>query len=298
MKKVLCIGHAAYDITMHIPKFPNEDYKYHVNEIIECGGGPACNAAALLGMWGVESYFAGTVGNDTYGNIIEEELIKANVNVDCLRKLDNVKTPNSFILINEENGSRTLFNYTSKDLKLGECDIDFKPDLILIDGYDYDFVKKTLLENKDVNSIMDGGNYNKETFELAHLVNWLVCSKGFVESYIGKKINVNNNDELVEVFNKMKLEFKNNIVITLGEYGSLYEKDGQVHKMGIYKVEPVDTTGAGDIFHGAFAYSLVNNYDIDKAIKISSITAALSVKTYGGRYSIRSLEEVMEIYNE
>ena len=65
--KVLCIGHASYDISVIVNEYPKENTKYRVDEKVECGGGPACNAAYLLGCWNVETYFQGIVGNDLYG---------------------------------------------------------------------------------------------------------------------------------------------------------------------------------------------------------------------------------------
>ena len=70
MTKVLCLGNCSYDITMPLEEFPLENIKYRVKEKVECGGGPASNAAYLLGKWGIDTYFAGIVGNDLYGNKI------------------------------------------------------------------------------------------------------------------------------------------------------------------------------------------------------------------------------------
>jgi sulfofructose kinase len=63
-------------------------------------------------------------------------------------------------------------------------------------------------------------------------------------------------------------------------------------------VTPVDTTGAGDLFHGAFTYCLAANYDLEKTLRISNITGALSVTKMGGRNSVFPLEEVLKIYEK
>ena len=72
--KIVCIGHAAYDITIPVLTYPVENTKNRVHDRIECGGGPACNAAYLLGCWKSDVEFVGVVGNDSYGKkIVEEE---------------------------------------------------------------------------------------------------------------------------------------------------------------------------------------------------------------------------------
>ena len=93
MKKILCLGHASYDITIPMDKYPTENIKYRVLNRIECGGGPASNAAYLLGKWGMNTYFSGVLGNDIYGKRIKKEF--ENVGVDT-RYIELSKKYDSF----------------------------------------------------------------------------------------------------------------------------------------------------------------------------------------------------------
>ena len=68
--KIICVGHAAWDITIPISKFPLENTKNRYNDVVEGFGGPALSAAYLLGKWGLEPYYIGTLGNDTHGKSI------------------------------------------------------------------------------------------------------------------------------------------------------------------------------------------------------------------------------------
>ncbi|MGL5316586.1 MAG: carbohydrate kinase family protein, partial [Peptostreptococcaceae bacterium] len=79
---------------------------------------------------------------------------------------------------------------------------------------------------------------------------------------------------------------KKTVVITLGEKGCIYRKGGELYNFPAYKTKAIDTTGAGDIFHGAFIFSLAKGYDFVKSIKFSSVCASLSVEKIGGRESI------------
>ena len=64
------------------------------------------------------------------------------------------------------------------------------------------------------------------------------------------------------------------------------------------KCNAVDTTGAGDIFHGAFVYGLANNFDMDKIVTLANIAAGLSIQKMGSRLSIPMLSEVLDYYTK
>ena len=65
--KILCIGHSSWDITVPADVYPVENTKYRFNEKYSCGGGPAGNAAYLLGKWGIDTVIASNVGSDDFG---------------------------------------------------------------------------------------------------------------------------------------------------------------------------------------------------------------------------------------
>lgn len=294
--KALCIGHAAYDLTMPMDSFPKENIKYRVDNAVSCGGGPASNAAYLLSLWGVNTYFAGVVGNDENGKKIKEEFKKVNVNTKFLEVDKDNDTTISFVLINAKNGSRTIFTKRSNSMKLTK-EINIKPDLILVDGQELEASKKVLEKNKNAISIIDAGRVRPETIELAKMVDFVVCSKDFAEEYTNININLKDKEVLKIIFDKLNKDFKN-VIITVEDKGALYQKDGIIKLVPSIKVKQVDSTGAGDIFHGAFAYCLLKKYDIEKSIMISNIAGAISVTRIGGRYSMPSLKEVMSTYRK
>jgi sulfofructose kinase len=297
MKKILCIGHSSYDITIPLESFPIENQKYRVDKIVECGGGPANNAAYLLSKWGMKTYYAGIVGNDNYGKIIIEELKQAKVNIKYLEINKQHETSVSYILVNSSNGSRTLFNYAKGTLKMKNKVIKMKPDIILVDGHNYETALNTIKSNPQAISIIDAGRYQENSIELYKKVNYLVCSKNFAEDFTNMKIDPNNQDNINMVYDKLSQIFNNNIIVTVEDKGCIYKKDNQVKIMPSINVIPKDTTGAGDIFHGAFTYGVANNYDLEKNLKLANITGALSTTKIGSKKSIPNLEQVMKVYN-
>ena len=107
---VLCIGHASYDLSVFVESFPMEDSKCETPELLESGGGPAANAAYLLSAWGVRCGFAGLIGMDRYGQRIQEEFESVGTDISLLERRPGHATPVSMIVINKQNGSRTIVN--------------------------------------------------------------------------------------------------------------------------------------------------------------------------------------------
>ncbi len=296
--KILCLGHAAYDVTVPLDEYPIENTKNRVDELFECGGGPASNAAYLLGKWGMDVYFAGVVGVGERGKAIREEFEKVKVKVDYLETNPLYRTTFSFIIANKSKGSRTVLAYRSKDMKMSELNLNFVPDIILIDGQEYEISKQVLKQYPQAISIIDAGRATPEIVELAKMVNYLVCSKEFAEEVSGITIDYNNKQTIVDLYNNLKQNFNNTIVVTLEKKGCLYEYNGQIKIMPSIEVKAIDSTGAGDIFHGAFTYGIAKKLPFEKTLKISNIAGALSVTRIGGRNSVFSLEEMKEIYHD
>ena len=287
--KVLCLGHATWDIVIPVDEYPIENTKNRVNNLIECGGGPASNAAYLLGKWGIDTYFCGVVGNDENGKKIKKEFINDNVNTDYLQLSDNHTTTTSYVIVNEKTGSRTALAHHPSNLKMNDQVIDNDFRFLHIDGQEYEMSLK-MLENKNIISVIDAGRVTDEVIDLCKKVNYVVCSKDFALKYTNEK-------DLEKIFQKLKKDFKGEIIITLEEKGCAYYHD-KLKIIPTIKVKPVDSTGAGDIFHGAFCYGIANGYPLEKAIKYGNIAAGLSCQTMGARLSVPKLDDVVKIYEK
>ncbi|MEG0025713.1 MAG: PfkB family carbohydrate kinase [Bacilli bacterium] len=296
--KILCIGHASYDITTPVDSYPVENTKSRVHDLIECGGGPASNAAYLLGKWGLDVTFAGVVGNDLYGRRIKEEFNSVGVNTKYLFLKDNECTPSSHIIANRSSGSRTILTYRPSLMKLADFELDFEPDIILIDGQECEFSMKMLKQYPKAISIIDASRDRKEIIELSKIVDYLVCSVGFALQITKLKIDYANHQSLVNLYKALKKIFNNNIVVTLEDKGCLYMYNNEIKIMPAIKVKAIDTTGAGDIFHGAFTYGIAKKNNFECILKIANIAGAISVTRIGGRNSIPTGAEMREVYNE
>lgn len=292
--KAICVGHVSYDITLPVDTYPEENIKYRINEHIECGGGPASNAAYLLAKWGMNTSFVGTVGKDYYGDRIIEEFEKIGVDITYLDRREDYRTSSSYIIANKQTGTRTII--TSKDAtktNLVQNEIILDGDLILVDGEEVDAAVKVLESKKGALSILDAGTLKESTLKLGKIVSVLACSKDFAESFTKTKIDHYDIDFLASIHKKIEDYFGNTVIITLEAKGA-FIKSNTYKIIPSIKVVPLDSTGAGDIFHGALTYFLGNHYELEKAVRLANITGAISVERIGGRFSIPTLQEVLE----
>ncbi|MBR4671815.1 MAG: carbohydrate kinase family protein [Bacilli bacterium] len=296
--KIMCIGQSAYDITLPLDHYPVENKKVRVENKVECGGGSASNCAFLLAKWGLDSYFAGVIGNDHYGSVIKKEYETIGVNTKYLQVSDKYPTTSSYIIANTSIGSRTILTSKNSNIHMEKSDVEDNFDFILLDGYEREFAEEVIRKNPNAIKILDAGSMKEATVELAKVVDYVVCSHDFAEDVSKVKIDYDDIDTIIKAYKKLKEEFKGNIIITLESYGCFTCIDGMYKIIPSIKVEAVDSTGAGDIFHGAFVYSLAKGFDLRKALLFSNITGALSVKTIGSRLSIPELESVIEKYND
>ena len=292
--KVVCVGHSTFDITLPVNDYPVENTKYRIEHHIECGGGPAANGAYLLAKWGMDTSIVSIVGDDYYGEMIKKEFDGVGVKTDYLEIKENHDTSSSYIIANMSNGSRTIITSKQKPIDKLDKDILLNADVILIDGEHKESAMQVLNNNPDALSVLDAGSLSDNTLQLGKMVKYFVCSHDFAEDFTGKKTDANDINTLIEIHKQIEDYFQNNVIITLEAAGSFTKIDGNYQVIPSIEVKALDSTGAGDIFHGAFTYFMANNYGLLESIKKASITSAISVTRIGSRYSIPMLSEVTE----
>jgi sulfofructose kinase len=284
---VLCVGQSSYDLVFSVPHHPAEDEKMFANRLLHCGGGPAANAAITASRLGVKSAFAGYLGRDIFGELHIEELRENEVSTDLIVRGD-LPTPISMVMVKPD-GKRSLINYKGETKALASGEIDFKfvkPKVILFDGHE-PHLSVSLVEYAQRNKIptvLDAGSVHEGTLALMERVDYLVCSEKFARQI--------KNDEKTALEHLAKLS--RCVVITLGERGLIWRRGQEAGSMPAYAVDSVDTTGAGDAFHGAFAAALSMKMSWEDTLRYSSAAGALCCMKMGARTGISSLKEHSE----
>ncbi len=295
MMKVLCVGHIAYDIALSLEDYPLENTRNKVVAVNESGGGCSATAACLLGKWGEQSYICGVVGYDAYSDKIKKEFNEFKVKTDYLETNYETKTALTYILLNKKRATRTILSQESKLPPLKKTDYNIAADMIMLDGHEYEASLNILKNMPNALSMIDAGRVNKHVLDLCTKVNFIVCSKEFAEEVSG--IKYTDNASLSKIYLNLKSRFaKQEIVITLEDKGAIYSFENQIKLLPALKVTVADSTGAGDIFHGAFCYQYLKTRNIENAVKFANIAAGLSLSKVGTKNSIPQLSEVEKYY--
>ena len=282
---VLCVGHASYDLVFSVPRHPLADEKIFADGFLACGGGPAANAAVIAARLGYRSAFAGYLGNDIYGDTHFAELAKEGVDTRFIVRGPH-PSPLSAVLVKPD-GARALVNYKGATRHLAEDDIDFSricPKVILFDGHE-PLISVPLAEQARLAGIplvLDAGSLHEGTQALMNRVDYLVASEKFASQWLKR-------DDVDEALAKLSA-LAPAVVITLGERGLVWSKDGAKGALPAFPVQAVDTTGAGDAFHGAFASALADNMAWGELLRYSSAAGALCCQCAGARSGLATAE--------
>lgn len=282
---VLCVGHASYDLIFTVDYHPASDEKIFANDFLACGGGPAANAAVQITQVGGSSAFAGYLGNDLYGEKHLQEFLEYGVNSSLIVQGD-LPTPLSTILVKPD-GKRSLINYKGQTKPLPENAIDFahvKPKVILFDGHE-PHISLPLAEyarNANIPTVLDAGSLNPTTQALLSKVDYAVCSEKFALQLAG-----NIEAALQQISNLASVA-----IITLGEHGLIWKRGNEEGKLAALDIDAIDTTGAGDAFHGAFAYGVAANMAWDKLLTFSSVAGSLCCQKMGARLALADFSEI------
>jgi sulfofructose kinase len=286
---VYCIGHASYDLIFSVPHHPMADEKMVADGLLGCGGGPAANAAVLVAKLGLQAGFAGYLGEDVYGAGHLQELQALNVDTRYVVR-GNSATPLSVVLVKAD-GKRALINYKAETQALATQLVDFsslQTKVLLFDGHEPNLSLDALKTQSQfcTASVLDAGSVHAGTLLLMDKVDYLVCSEKFALQFAGS----------VETALAQLASQSPAVVITLGAQGLVWQRGVETGAMTAPPMsEVIDTTGAGDAFHGAFAAALAAASSWSDILRFASAAGALCCTKLGARPGLPDRAQIQAV---
>ena len=291
MKQVICTGLAVLDHVFYLPEIPRKAIKSFATSYQIVGGGNAATAAVAISQAGGQAIFWGSLGDDLNGDIILSELEEFGVDVDDVNRLNGLKSPVSSVLIDNK-GERLITNYTDRKLikkadwlPLGKL---VKSDAVLADLRWQEGALETLRRARELGipGVLDADlaptGLNEEVIKNASHV--LFSEPALNEITQGKSI--------VEALQWVSEINGGWAGVTEGSSGTRWLDNGKLKHVPAFKVDTVDTLGAGDVFHGVFALSLAEGHLENNALIMASAAAALHCSRSGGRKTIPLRKEI------
>ncbi|MEE9356068.1 MAG: PfkB family carbohydrate kinase [Methylococcaceae bacterium] len=288
---VLCVGHASYDLVFSVEEHPSEDEKIVANSLLSSGGGPAANAAVMIQKLGFKAAFAGYLGNDLYGNKHQQELAENKVDTSLIVR-GELPTPLSAILVKPD-GRRALINYKGDTQALSTQSIDFSrvnTKVILFDGHE-PYISVPLAKDaksKGIVTVLDAGSLHQGTKMLMELVDYVACSEKFAVQLAGDVRSA-----LTQLANISPA-----VIITLGEKGLVWQRGKQRGELAAPQVSVVDTTGAGDAFHGALAVAIADGMCWEDCLIFASAAGSLCCMKLGARPGLPDENDLRSLFSQ
>ncbi len=285
--RILFVGLSCVDHIWQVDRFPPTSSRTHSSAYRMQGGGPAATAAVTAARLGASSELWAIHGDDLNGRAALEELKSFGVDTSQLRMVTGGTTWVSAVLVDGA-GERYIFPYRGAGLVDEAEGWDFssvkRAACVLTDGRHPKVSEAVLKEAKRLGVPTLGDWSNTRNWELTQHLDYLLVSEECAAEILGR-----NDPEAALA--ALRWHPEQIVGITLGEQGFLYEAEEGVRHISALPVEVRDTNGAGDVFHGAYAYAVAGGQDAAQSGLFASVTAALSC-TGLGRGAIPTAGEV------
>jgi sugar/nucleoside kinase (ribokinase family) len=284
-------GLATLDFLGQVARMPELDGKVDLAAFSLQGGGPVATALVTAARFGAEARFVGKLADDQFGKMVLAELAESGIDVRFVIHGGTI-SPLSFVAVDGA-GRRTIFHNPGVGTKMTAAEWPTAAladaDLLLVDGHQMEaqIAAAEQASASETPVLLDAGSLREGMGELFSLATAAVVSERFAAEVAPR-------GELEDMLIDLQRMGPRKVVITLGDGGSVGIDGDKVVRQLAHEVEVVDTTGAGDVYHGAFAFALCRRWPLERAMQLASAAAGLSCRALGGRGAIPSLEESLE----
>jgi sugar/nucleoside kinase (ribokinase family) len=274
-----------------IPRFPKYEEKLRMEEFRRAGGGQVASAMVACSTWGLRTRYIGKVGGGDLGAFSLSTLRDAGVDVSDVAVVEGALNQFAFILIDKTTGERTIIWTRDDRLKMLPEEVPLDTiamgRILHLDGHDAPAASHAAREARrlGVKVVVDAETVKDGTREMVANADYVVASSEFPQRFTGKA-------DRMEAIQEIKEGNATCVVSTLGKMGSVCLFEGRVIQTPGFRVECVDSTGAGDVFHAAFVFGLAEGWEMEKILEFSNAAAALNCTDIGARAGIKPLDTI------
>ena len=295
--QVVGLGLSTIDILSRLEVMPTWEKGTFLKQIVTDGGGPVGTALVAAARLGARVGYLGVCGNDESADLKLRYLTRDGVDVSRVMRRPHPESQVVLVFVHQTTGER-VFGLTAMEedpLKPEELDREYitSAAYLHLDGYHCQAALQAArwMHQAGKKVVMDAakaaGDVCKAVDELVEATDILICGSGFVQAFTG----VADFWQAAEAVRRMGPQI---VVQTEGENGSNTATATEQFHTPAYPVDVVDTTGAGDVFHGAYLFGLVQGWNLARTAGFASATAALKCMHLGGRVGTPRYNDVLE----
>ena len=295
--QVVGLGLTSLDVLVRLKDMPTWRGGTRLSGFALDGGGMVGTAMVAAARLGARAGFIGTAGNDVAAKIKTESLANDGVDLSRLVRRDEPENQVILVCVEETTGERVFNGLKSlirTPLRIDDLDREYitSADYLHIDGFHYEAALQAAKWMREAGKtvVFDGGTTSggvgAEMRALLEHVDVLICGAGFAPGLTGKR-------DTAEA-GRAALAFGPRIVVqTLGAAGSHTTTVADDFSTPAFAVDVVDTTGAGDVFHGAYIVGLLHGWPLPAIAQFASAVAAIKCTRLGGRAGIPTFDETL-----
>ncbi|BAT57912.1 ribokinase [Variibacter gotjawalensis] len=294
-RRVLCAGIAVFDHVYQMDAFPPPGSKTRAKNYVAVSGGCAGNAAIALARLGGIAALTAPLGDpdaDPVGQQILDYLATQDVDCSLSVRVKGATSPISAIIVDGA-GERLIVNHRDERLSAARladpAKLARETDAILADNRFAEFVLPLCHAAREANKpcVLDGDRPTEASSLLLRACSHLVFAADGLRATA-------QCDDLGEALHRIARETDSFIAVTDNANGTYWLDDGKVRHMPTYRVNAIDTLGAGDTFHGAFVLALAEGHNEVDAISFSTAAAAIKCERFGGVLGAPHRQEVLD----
>lgn len=290
MSKITVIGSLATDFVVTVDKRPVVGETIIGNDFKTTFGGKGANQAVAAARLGSQVTMIGKVGADTFGTEIIANLKENQIVVSSVEPVTHLPSGSAHITLADGDNSIVVIPGANNAVDIQQLtknqELLKTSDLVLL---------QQEIPSETVEAIVD--------FCFQHQIPTVLNpapARSISQTVIDKVTYLTPNEhEFEELFPQLTVseglaKYPNKLIITVGSKGVLFNNGEEEILVPSYQVTPVDTTGAGDTFNGAFSVALTNQLSVAESIRFGNLAASLSIQKFGAQGGMPKLEELKE----
>ena len=288
---ISAVGISVVDHIMIMDGFRTGEGSFHCERYYRRTGGMAATALCAASKLGSLTRLFSRVGDDPGGEVIRRDCAAFGVDTSGIINVPGRNSVVSFVMVDKNTGEKQFYSERVKSVFINPIELDTArlegTAVLLVDGHWTDQALRAVMwaKNHSVPVVADFKRSYPGIDNLFPYIDYFIVPRFFAEEITGKS-------EVAAVLTALSDKQPGVPVITNGTYGGSYLTDGIVGHYPVFPVECVDSTGAGDAFHGAFCHFLSRGGRLDRCLELSSAVGAMNCRGIGGRESLPTSEEL------